>query len=72
MKKKKRKFEELRAQILRELKKGERTVNQLAKAAKTNWRTIDKHITFLVGKGKVEPVLQTRYVRIYRLAEVKK
>lgn len=72
MKRRKRKFVEIRRQILKELKKGERTLNQLAKAANTNWSTIDKHIIFLVGKGIVEPVLQTKYVRIYRLAKVKK
>ncbi|OYT32762.1 hypothetical protein B6U93_00620 [Candidatus Woesearchaeota archaeon ex4484_78] len=72
MRKKKRKFVELRAQILRELKKGERTINELAKATKTNWRTVDNHITYLIGKGKVVPVLQTKYVRIYKLAEVEK
>jgi len=69
VKRKKRKFEVLRAQILKQLKKGDKTVNELATAIKTNWRTIDKHITFLVGKGKVEPVIQTKYVRIYRLAK---
>lgn len=69
--KKKRKFKELRQQILKELKKGERTLNQLAKATNTNWSTIDKHITYLVGRGKVKSVLQTKYVRIYKLAEVK-
>ena len=72
MKRRKRKFAEIRQQILKELKKGEKTLNQLAKATNTNWSTVDKHIIFLVGKGIAEPVLQTKYVRIYRLAKVKK
>lgn len=67
--KKKRTFEELRKEILKELKKGERTVNEIAKATGIEWRSVDKQLIYLTGLGKVEPVLRTKYVKIYKLAE---
>lgn len=67
---KKRTFEELRKDILKELKKGERTVNQIAEATGIQWRSVDKQLIYLIGLGKVEPVFISKYVKIYKLAEV--
>ena len=69
---KKRTFEELRRAILKELAKGERTVNQIADATKTQWRSVDKQLIFLIGLGKVKPVFISKYVKIYKLAEGEK
>jgi len=67
---KKRTFEELRRAIITELSKGEKTVNQIAEATKAQWRTIDKQLIYLIGLGKVQPVFLSKYVKIYKLAEV--
>lgn len=68
---KKRTFEELRKEILKELKKGPKTVNEIATATGIEWRTVDKQLIFLTGLGKTEPVIRTKYVKIYKLAEKK-
>lgn len=70
MRRKKRTFKVLRREILKELRKGERTVNQIAKATGIEWRSVDRQLIYLIGTGQVTPVLQTSYVKIYKLAEV--
>jgi len=71
MRRKKRTFNVLRKEILKELSKGERTVNQLAKATGIEWRSVDRQLIYLIGMGKVRPVIETSYVKIYKLAEVR-
>ncbi len=63
----KRTFEEIRKLILRDLASGQRTVNQIAESAGLTWRTVDKHLIHLTGKGLVEPVFISTYVKIYRI-----
>lgn len=71
MKRQKRKFTEIRKIILKDFSKGERTVNQIADSTGLTWRTVDNHIIYLIGKGLVEPVFISRYVKIYKLKEAK-
>lgn len=72
MKKKQRKrFPKIRELILNELRKGKRTVNEIAGTTGLTWRTVDNHIVYLIGKGYAEPVFVSKYVKIYRLREVK-
>jgi len=63
----KRKFKEIRQIILKNFQKGERTVNEIAQSTGLTWRTVDNHLVYLIGKGLVEPVFVSAYVRIYRL-----
>ena len=63
----KKTFKEIRQIILKDFDKGERTVNEIAQATELTWRTVDNHLTYLIGKGLVEPVFISEYVRIYRL-----
>jgi len=65
--KRKKKFPEIREIILKDFEKGERTINQIASATGLTWRTVDNHIIYLIGKGLVEPVYVSKYVKIYRL-----
>ena len=67
----KRRFAEIRKLILKDLQKGERTVNQIAASAGLTWRTVDNHLIYLIGKGLVEPVFVSSYVKIYRLKQVR-
>ncbi len=68
----KRKFKEIRKIILKDFEKGERTVNEIAQSTGLTWRTVDNHLVYLIGKGLVEPVFVSEYVRIYRLKEAGK
>ena len=65
----KRTFSELRQLILRELSRGQQTINQLSLKTGINWRTVEAHLDFLAGKGDVQEVLSSEYVRIFRLSE---
>ncbi len=67
----KRTFGVLREKILQSLDQ-QKTVNQLAIDAGINWKTVDNHITHLIGKGLVKPVFVSRYVKIYELTETGK
>ena len=67
---KKRRFQELRNKILNFLKnKKPQTLNHIARSTKINWKTVDNHITFLVGKGFVKEVFHSPYVRIFEITE---
>jgi len=65
-----RNFKEIRQIILRDLLSGQKTVNQIAESTGLTWRTVDGHLIYLVGKGLVEPVFVSQYVKIYRLKKV--
>lgn len=62
----KKTFKEIRAIILKDLAKGERTVNQIAESTGLTWRSVDNHMIYLCGLGKAEPVFISKYVKIYR------
>ena len=65
----KRTFRELRYIILLVLLSGQQTTNQISIRTSINWRTVESHLTFLVGKGLVSEVLKSEYVRIFKLTE---
>ena len=67
---KKRKFQEIRKSILQLLKnKKEFTLNQIARSTKINWKTVDNHIVYLIGRGFVKEVFHSPYVRIVQITE---
>ncbi len=66
---KKRTFSELRHIILIALLSGQQTTNQVSIRTGINWRTVEAHLTFLIGKGYVTEVLKSEYVRIFKLTE---
>lgn len=63
----KRTFWELRALILYSLTRGQRTLNQLALDTGINWKTVDNHITYLLGRGYVTQVFFSNYVKIVEI-----
>lgn len=65
----KRTFEVLRNKLLRTFVTGQKTVNQAASEAGINWRTVNNHITFLLGKGYLKPIFVSQYVKIYEITE---
>lgn len=67
--KKKRKFAQIRDSILFQLSFGKKTINQIAEEINANWKTVDLHLTFLLGKGMVIEVFKSDYARIYDLSD---
>lgn len=65
----KRTFKELRQAILSDLLQGRKTVNQLAKDAGINWKTVDNHLIWLKGRGFIRDVFVSSYVKIYELTD---
>ena len=68
----KRRFSEIRDIILANLSDGRKTVNQISSETGINWKTVDNHLIYLVGKGMVQVVFSSPYVKIFELTEVGK
>jgi len=65
--KKKRTFDQIRNEIIKCLSKNQMTTNQISTYTNINWKTVEKHLTFLIGKGLVREVFKSEYVRIFDL-----
>ena len=65
----KRTFKELRAKILKDLAIGQKTVNQISSETGINWKTVDNHLVYLVGRGFAQEVFVSRYVKIFQITE---
>ena len=69
-KEQKRTFAEIRDLIFLTLESGKKTINQIANDSGVNWRTVEKHLTYLIGKRGVSEVFSSEYVRIFELTEL--
>lgn len=65
----KRTFYELRNEIIVSLSKGKMTINQLALDSGINWKTVEKHLTHLIGKKLVAEIFSSEYVRVFELSD---
>ncbi|MFO8016316.1 MAG: winged helix-turn-helix domain-containing protein [Candidatus Woesearchaeota archaeon] len=65
----KRRFRDIRNIILDNLSTGQKTINQIASETDINWKTVDNHITYLIGKGLAREVFSSKYVRIIEITE---
>lgn len=65
----KRLFCVIRARILQSLAAGPLSVNQIATKTGINWKTVDRHIIYLLGKGWTQEVYFCKYVKIVQLTE---
>ena len=63
----KRTFIEIRNSILLSLAEGQKTINQISSEAHVNWKTVERHLIYLVGKGWVREAFSSAYVRIFEL-----
>ena len=63
----KRTFIEIRNSILTSLASGQKTINQISSEAFINWKTVERHLTYLIGKGWVREAFSSPYVRIFEL-----
>ena len=63
----KRTFIEIRNSILLSLAEGQKTINQISGETHVNWKTVERHLIYLVGKGWVREAFSSAYVRIFEL-----
>lgn len=63
----KRTFIEIRNSILLSLTEGQKTINQISNETKINWKTVERHLTYLIGKGWVREAFSSAYVRVFEL-----
>ena len=64
-----RPYEVIRGLILVSLGYGSKTINQIANDTNINWRTVELHLTYLVGRGLAREIFSSEYVRIFELTE---
>lgn len=64
-----RSFRQLRDIILLNLMQGQKTTNQISNETEINWSTVELHLTYLKGRGLVNEVFTSKYVRIFQLTE---
>ncbi len=63
----KRTFIKIRNSILLSLASGQKTINQISGETQINWKTVERHLVYLVGKGWVREAFSSTYVRIFEL-----
>ena len=63
----KRSFIDIRNPILISLASGQKTINQISSETQINWKTVERHLIYLIGKGWVKEVFSSAYVRIFEL-----
>lgn len=63
----KRTFIDIRNTILLSLGEGQKTINQISGETQTNWKTVERHLIYLIGKGWVREAFSSAYVRIFEL-----
>ena len=63
----KRTFIEIRNSILLSLASGQKTINQISSETEINWKTVERHLVHLIGKGWVREAFSSAYVRIFEL-----
>ena len=63
----KRSFINIRNSILISLTSGQKTINQISNETQINWKTVERHLIYLIGKGWVREVFSSAYVRIFEL-----
>lgn len=63
----KRTFIQIRNSILLSLAQGQKTINNISNETQINWKTVERHLTYLIGKGWVREAFSSAYVRIFEL-----
>ena len=63
----KRTFIEIRNSILLSLASGQKSINQISSETQINWKTVERHLVYLMGKGWAREVFSSAYVRVFEL-----
>ena len=65
----KRTFEHIRLCIIFSLYSKEKPINTISTETGINWKTVESHLVYLLGRKYVEEVLTSEYARIFRLSD---
>ena len=63
----KRTFIKIRDSILISLASGQKTINQISGETEINWKTVERHLIYLIGKGWAREVFSSAYLRVFEL-----
>lgn len=63
----KRRFIDIRNSILLSLASGQKTINQISSESQVNWKTVERHLIYLIGRGWVREVFSSAYLRVFEL-----
>ena len=63
----KRTFDKIRDSILLSLASGQKTINQISSETEINWKTVERHLIYLIGKGWAREVFSSAYLRVFEL-----
>lgn len=63
----KRTFDKIRDSILLSLASGQKTINQISSETEINWKTVERHLVYLIGKGWAREVFSSAYLRVFEL-----
>tara|TARA_Y100000310_G_C20122533_1_gene552112 strand:+ start:240 stop:488 length:249 start_codon:yes stop_codon:yes gene_type:complete len=66
---KKRKFKEIQLVVLRILKTKKRTIYQIAKKTKTDFRTVRHQLILLRGQGYVNLDFELEHIKVFAITE---
>ena len=66
----KRTFKDIRESILICLSAGPKTINSISYQTRINWKTVELHLTYLLGKELVERVIDTDYAKIFKISDL--
>ena len=65
----KRTYEDIRESIIKAINGKQKTINEISRISKVNWKTVQRHLTYLKGSGLIIEVFSSRYVRIFEITE---
>src|SRR3989338_8142692 len=63
----KRTFDKIRDSILLSLASGQKTINQISGETDINWKTVERHLIYLIGRGWVREAFSSAYLRVFEL-----
>jgi len=67
---KKRTFTEIQLVILRKLRTKQKTVYQIAKQTKTDFRTVRHQLILLRGQGYIDLVFSLNHIKVFAITEL--
>ena len=65
----KRTFDEIRMLLMLSLYNSQKTINQIANETNINWKTVDNHLTYLVGRALSKEIFSSDFARIFELTD---
>ena len=65
----KRTYVDIRKRILKAIDGKQKTISEISKLSKVNWKTVQRHLIFLKGAGLIVETFSSPYVRIFEITE---